>query len=260
MANYQTHETVGVAATSLAATLLYSTGHFHPDIWMISLIFGAVGANAPDIDLDSSKILKFVFKVLTYLVVSATIYKLVNDNFTIIKELGSMFFFLLIIALTYVINCVIVEIFKRYTKHRGVFHTIQMGVLLHNIVILFLVKVYNYKELDSRFIGLVFLIGFIVHLILDEIYSVDFENNKLKKSFMTALKVTSFKSRRDFILSLIVLVLAILTFAKVPNPTVEKGIQFNQWMISKDPYLTVKQRFLPSEDIRDKTKQNLQKI
>ncbi len=32
-------------------------------------------------------------------------------------------------------------------------------------------------------------IGYIVHLVLDEIYSVDLKNRKIKKSFGTALKL-----------------------------------------------------------------------
>ena len=42
--------------------------------------------------------------------------------------------------------------------------------------------------------GLFVLIGFITHLVLDEIYSVDIEGVSIKKSFGTALKLFDYRS------------------------------------------------------------------
>ena len=44
--------------------------------------------------------------------------------------------------------------------------------------------------------GLFVLIGFIIHLVLDEIYSVDVEGAVIKKSFGTALKLFDYHSWR----------------------------------------------------------------
>ena len=44
--------------------------------------------------------------------------------------------------------------------------------------------------------GLFVLIGFIIHLVLDEIYSVDIEGAAIKKSFGTALKLFDYHSWR----------------------------------------------------------------
>jgi len=48
--------------------------------------------------------------------------------------------------------------------------------------------------LHSWLSGLFIGFGFIVHLLLDEIYSVDLSNKRMKKSFGTALKLYSYKN------------------------------------------------------------------
>jgi len=52
---------------------------------------------------------------------------------------------------------------------------------------------------DAKFIswltGSFIFLGFILHLLLDEIYSVDFMGHRLKRSFGTALKLVDSKER-----------------------------------------------------------------
>ncbi|MHC2067233.1 metal-dependent hydrolase [Bremerella sp. T1] len=91
-------------------------------------------------------------------------------------------------ALVYItIRFGVAEVFKRYTVHRGMWHSIPAAVscgLLAFIVV-------SGENLDVRiFKSACVFIGFMVHLILDEIWSVEWKGARirLKSSFGTAIK------------------------------------------------------------------------
>jgi len=76
-------------------------------------------------------------------------------------------------------------IFKSANVHRGMFHSIPAAVIAGLIGYLVCDSgahlVHNYKAFA---VGL----GYLVHLVLDEIWSVDVHQGRLKKSFGTAMK------------------------------------------------------------------------
>ncbi len=84
------------------------------------------------------------------------------------------------------IRFVVVEFFKRFTVHRGMWHSIPAAAVAGMLAYLAMpclnesVRVYK---------SVAVVVGFFVHLILDEIWSVDVARGfRLKKSFGTALK------------------------------------------------------------------------
>jgi membrane-bound metal-dependent hydrolase YbcI (DUF457 family) len=76
-------------------------------------------------------------------------------------------------------------IFKRYTKHRGMWHSIPAaaiaGLLTFLVCMCPELEVRMYKAWGT-------VLGFISHLFLDEVYSVDFRGRRIKKSAGTAMK------------------------------------------------------------------------
>lgn len=80
--------------------------------------------------------------------------------------------------------------FKRWTVHRGMFHSIP--ALLIAGLILFQIY-HNEKELIRFYVAGGVMIGFLSHLVLDELYSVDFMGVKVKlnKYAGTAIKLWS---------------------------------------------------------------------
>lgn len=91
-------------------------------------------------------------------------------------------------ALVYLlIRFVIAEIFKRYTVHRGMWHSIPAAAIVG--LGAFLICSCEDQSLRLLKAGAV-VAGFMSHLILDEIYSVDLSRGRLrlKKSSGTALK------------------------------------------------------------------------
>ena len=81
-------------------------------------------------------------------------------------------------------------IFKKYTKHRGMWHSIPAALIAG--LVTFLVTMSS--DLEMRvFKSWAVMLGFMSHLVLDEIYAIDLYGKRirLKKSFGTALKFFS---------------------------------------------------------------------
>jgi membrane-bound metal-dependent hydrolase YbcI (DUF457 family) len=80
------------------------------------------------------------------------------------------------------------EIFKRYTKHRGMWHSVPAAAIAGLATYVVCLS----PDTEIRFFkSWAVVIGFLSHLVLDEIYSVDLYGRqiRIKKSFGTALKL-----------------------------------------------------------------------
>jgi hypothetical protein len=80
----------------------------------------------------------------------------------------------------------VAEIFRRYTVHRGMWHSLPAAASAG----LFTFLICETPSIPMRlFWSTAVVAGFLSHLLLDEIYSVDLHGMRLKKSFGTALKL-----------------------------------------------------------------------
>jgi len=86
------------------------------------------------------------------------------------------------------IRFVVGKLLRWYTVHRGMFHSIPALVIAGMIA--FLVCASGNLEMRLFKAGGV-MVGFLSHLVLDEIYSVDVRGLRLKHSFGTAIKLWS---------------------------------------------------------------------
>ena len=75
---------------------------------------------------------------------------------------------------------------RKYTVHRGMFHSIPACIIAGELAFL----ICSGDDLTLRYfkVGGVML-GFMSHLVLDEIWSIDFSHFRLKSSFGTAIKL-----------------------------------------------------------------------
>jgi hypothetical protein len=84
------------------------------------------------------------------------------------------------------------ELLRRYTVHRGMFHSLPAAVIFGELAFLLT----SSPDLRMRLYraGAV-VIGYVTHLVLDELYSVEWYRGRLrlKKSFGSALKMFSHK-------------------------------------------------------------------
>lgn len=84
------------------------------------------------------------------------------------------------------IRFVVVEVFKRYTVHRGMWHSIPAAM---SVGLLAYLVMPCHSESARIYKSLAVVLGFMVHLIMDEIWAIDVRRGfRLKKSFGTALK------------------------------------------------------------------------
>jgi hypothetical protein len=143
----------------------------------------AVSGMLPDLDSDSGIPLRE-----TSMFVAAIAPMLMIDRF---RDLGLSHEAMALAAmLVYLaIRFVGVEFFKRYTVHRGMWHSIpaalSAGMLAYLVMPCPSESIRVYKSMAV-------VIGFTVHLTMDEIWSIDLSRGfRLKKSFGTALKFFS---------------------------------------------------------------------
>ncbi len=76
-------------------------------------------------------------------------------------------------------------VFRRYTKHRGMWHSIPAAVIAGLVTYIVCLS----PDLGVRLLkSCAVVAGFLSHLVLDELYSVDLYGRRIKRSFGTALK------------------------------------------------------------------------
>jgi len=196
MANFNTHLNVAALLTGLSSASLVAAGHveLNTAIWLWFL--GTMGGLLPDIDSDNSTSLDTIFNLFAFAII------LIVMRYIIDEDMGDLSF-LKVIAIpvvTYgVMKYGLRTIFERLTVHRGSCHSLLFlalcGLMTTQIIA-------NVDGIDSNKAdslawlsgGFVFLGGFI-HLLLDEIYSVDLRNIKIKRSFGTALKLVDLDNK-----------------------------------------------------------------
>jgi membrane-bound metal-dependent hydrolase YbcI (DUF457 family) len=141
----------------------------------------AVAGMLPDLDSDSGVPLRE-----TSMFASAIVPMLMIDRFrdmNLTHEAMALAAMLIYIGIRFFI----VEFFRRWTVHRGMWHSIpaaaSAGMLAYLVMPCPAENVRIYKSLAV-------LLGFIVHLVLDEIWSIEFRRGRfrIKSSFGTALK------------------------------------------------------------------------
>jgi hypothetical protein len=85
--------------------------------------------------------------------------------------------------------------------------------------------------------GLFVFLGFVLHLVLDELYSVDFMNTRIKRSFGTALKILDWKKREK---STALVIATLFVWAIVPDSRA-----FWDTLLSPETYRIIGARLLP---------------
>lgn len=206
MANFNMHlNTAAVVSGTLAATL--SAFHYIDIKTSFYCFFaGIIGGILPDIDHENSipvRILQFVLaNLIAFLIISKYLVKL------------KLFEIIGIWLGVYLLFEGIFYFFKKYTVHRGIIHSIPVGVLFSLMTMLFLNKVLGLSVNKSYYIGLFVLIGYFTHLILDEIYSVDIAGKRIKKSFGSAFKLFSNQKYINILVYSLIFILFLLLPSK----------------------------------------------
>lgn len=181
MALFIHHINASVIASGVIIVPLHSSGMLTSGDSMIALGLGVIGGMLPDLDANNSKPTEIMFRLLS-------IFFPLVILISITKTLPILYIIAIWGVSSFVLNYILFEIFLKITTHRGIFHTIPMGVLFGEITILVSQNLVGMTPTFSSIAGLFIFLGFVFHLILDEIYSIDFKSMSLKSSFGTAFK------------------------------------------------------------------------
>ena len=186
MANFTTHLGVGTVISGALATLTLAADVISPESLVAVTLAGVVGSVLPDIDLKDSRPSRVLFSGLAMLFSFAVLFTFATHLSIVemmIAWLGTL------VAVRYGGEA----IFHRLSYHRGIFHSILCGVTFWFICTIVYKFVFGFHEGIAWLAGGFLFLGFLSHLILDEIYSIDVDDRRLKTSFGTALKLIDFK-------------------------------------------------------------------
>ncbi|KAB2825094.1 metal-dependent hydrolase [Aliivibrio finisterrensis] len=195
MANFSTHLNVAALASGVTSAALLSANHIELNTALWLWFLGTIGGLLPDIDSDNSTSLDIIFNLFTICIVLLSIRYLTSDA---IDERQFLLLIGLPVAIHLFMKFGIRNVFEWQTIHRGICHSLLFllfcGLLTTNITCFILgddVKSWDHIAWLS---GAFVFAGGIVHLLLDELYSVDLANVRIKRSFGSALKLTDFSN------------------------------------------------------------------
>ena len=225
MGNFQQHITCSTITGIGVAGVAYHFG-IDPPTCLVAAGLCSFAGMLPDIDSDTSKSFQECIYLTAGIGCILTASKLgnvpgIDSDFAM---LGGAFIFLLI-------RFGLAPLIKKVTVHRGMIHSIPMAILSGELV--FFVVTGTLQERLVKAAALT--IGFLSHLILDEVYSIDSTGAalRIKKSFGTALKWTNPKQQGA--VTLIYGAILILGFAACSSPEIAEQQNSNIAVAGQTP-------------------------
>ncbi|MDQ5952495.1 MAG: hypothetical protein QG626_623 [Patescibacteria group bacterium] len=194
MASFRTHVSFGIAFGVLSGLAIIALA-LVPDTWSFSILAGlavTLGAQLPDMDSDSGLPFHITFGSLALVIGVLTSW---YSYSVILVSLGGA-----ILAggiAIFSVWIVIGTVFKKFTKHRGMAHSIPVAVLA-GLVTFSIGNTLNVEEWQSFLLGTSITCGYILHLVLDEIWAgLNFHGHLFvpNRAFGSALKFVSHDHR-----------------------------------------------------------------
>lgn len=194
MANFATH--VGTAAVlgAVGATSLMFIGIVTPVVAIGLFILTIVGTMLPDVDVDHARPVRWLFTFMAFAATLLAVYITLPEpppGWAFwrttprpgweVAAAGLCAFLTVRYPLAYG--------FQKLTAHRGVWHSLLLGTLLSASWVALANKGLQVRPSIAWLQGATVMTGFLIHLLLDELYSVDLEGARLKRSFGTAFKL-----------------------------------------------------------------------
>ena len=230
MANFQTHITVGVLTSGVITTVAMAAALVTPSEAVFLTIAGTLGSILPDIDLESSKQSRTVFAGFGIFFAFIALFH--YSQFLSIAELC-----LLWLAIFVSIRYFAWKLFHEFTVHRGLFHSLLANVFFAVTGATIFYNLLEKTDTVAWMGGTIIFIGALTHLLLDELYSIDFAGNRVKRSFGTALKLYDYKKPASAILMVSVLAGVLYMAPPVGN--------FYTLVKSSDNWAYLRTRLLP---------------
>lgn len=184
LAGHKTHLAAGVATAALLAGTTSIAGGIPHTEQPLLLACGMAAGLAPDLDSDTSKPLAMLKSVVAIAVGGAVVADSLARGLSAPEIAARSGLALGLVALGFVI-------FTALTVHRGIMHSVPFVALW---ALLTMQATRSFGSYLSLAAGLVALAAGLSHLLLDELWAVDFKAGlvpRLKPTFGTALKFWS---------------------------------------------------------------------
>ncbi len=182
MADFHTHMMGAALVSGIIATGMAMVAQTGPQAVMGYFALGVAGGILPDIDSNSSIPIRIAFKLLSAIAAFVMVFRFAG-------QLSLIELVLLGVGTFYLVRHGVFSVFTHYTRHRGVIHSIPAALFAGLMTVLIAHQVFAADSVTAWTSGTFVAMGFLVHLLLDELYSVDLMGMRVKRSFGTALNL-----------------------------------------------------------------------
>ncbi|EPC00189.1 hypothetical protein L861_06770 [Litchfieldella anticariensis FP35 = DSM 16096] len=203
MADFRTHLSVAVAGGALLGVGGWQVAQLSIADAASLAVLTALGGILPDVDSDQSHAVRLIFTLFAVLAVvgGALLLQGKLSPGAIVVACGGLY-----IGVRYVLSAV----FKHFSVHRGIWHSLLASSLCGLTTVVVSYQWFAQSAWMAWAQGLALVAGTLIHMLLDELYSVDLVGTRIKRSFGTAFKLFDYRQPGNAILMLL------LTGALVP--------------------------------------------
>lgn len=206
MANFQQHFWYGVITTTLCSLAGYLQFGLTRVQALCAAFLGTLASLAPDLDHPEGVPGKVMADALSALApIGFVLYLPLEYRNRFALEHWIVLFFTVHLSVKYFYFYLI----ARLTDHRGMFHSIPSAILCGELVCLMFCHL---PWLNRLTIAVICSAGYLTHLVLDEIYSVEWAKMETKRSLGTALDLGDFREFSTWLVYLLMLLLAMVLY------------------------------------------------
>jgi hypothetical protein len=232
MANFTTHIAAGTLVSGVMATLTLAADVVTPENLVAVTLAGVLGSVLPDIDLKDSRPSKAMFSGLaiffSFVVLFGFAEKLSIAEMMIVW-IGTLVF----------VRYGLKALFHASSYHRGIWHSVLAAAFCAVLTaVMFFWVLRRHDGVAWLAAGFLF-VGFLTHLVLDELYSVDVGDVRIKASFGTAMKLVDTKRWADTAVMAAATALAIMVAPPTHN--------FVGGITSQPMWAGLQKRLLPAD-------------
>lgn len=231
MANFNTHLNVAFAVSGITALTIYKTGLIDDSGFLMCVALGTAGGLLPDLDSDHSTPIKLGFNLASFIFAFGLVMHWRSD-------LSLLALMALWLAGYGFMRYVVFHVFTTMTVHRGVIHSVPYMAILGLGLTYISYYIMHNPLTASWFYGLFLFGGALVHLSLDELYSVNLSGMRMKRSSGTAMKFYQHKDRWWYLL--LYALLTVLVYFAPPFET------FLQQVSDPAPWAQLRVDMLPA--------------
>ena len=183
MADFKTHVTVAAILSAPLAASTFIMGFANMNEAIFYALAGTFGGLLPDIDADDSAAIRLIFRLFGALAGGLAI------AFGMDKLLHWQILALAIVSYL-LVRFPIRWGFEQFTIHRGTLHSVLANIMFAILAVPATYHLFVLPEKTAWGIGVFVFLGATIHLVLDELYSIQLSGMRIKRSFGTAMKLT----------------------------------------------------------------------